>query len=38
MKVELKQININMDESEYKMLQGIQSVENGFTMLFICKR
>lgn len=31
MKVELKQTNINMGKPEYKMLQGLQSVENGFT-------
>lgn len=31
MKIELKQININMGEQEYEMLQGIFAVENGFT-------
>ncbi len=31
MKIELKQININMEEQEYEMLQGILKVENGFT-------
>ena len=31
MKIELKQININMEEQEYEMLQGILAVENGFT-------
>lgn len=31
MKVELKQIHINMGEQEYEMLQGILEVENGFT-------
>ena len=29
--IELKQININMEEQEYEMLQGILAVENGFT-------
>lgn len=31
MKIELKQANINMEEQEYEMLQGILDVENGFT-------
>lgn len=31
MKIELKQINTNMNEQEYEMLQGILDVENGFT-------
>ena len=31
MKIELKQINDNMNEPEYQMLQGILGVENGFT-------
>ena len=31
MKIELKQINNNMGEQEYEMLQGILAVENGFT-------
>ena len=31
MKVELKQLNVNMTEQEYKMLQGILDIENGFT-------
>ena len=31
MKIELKQINIDMEEQEYEMLQGILAVENGFT-------
>lgn len=31
MKIELKQINTNMKEQEYEMLQGILDVENGFT-------
>lgn len=31
MKIELKQININMEEQEYEMLQGILVEENGFT-------
>lgn len=31
MKIELKQINSNMEEQEYEMLQGILDVENGFT-------
>ena len=31
MKVELKQLNINMAEQEYTMLQGILDIENGFT-------
>lgn len=31
MKIELKQININMEKNEYDMLQGILDVENGFT-------
>jgi len=31
MKVELKQLNVNMAEQEYDMLQGILDVENGFT-------
>lgn len=31
MKVELKQLNINMAEQEYAMLQGILDIENGFT-------
>lgn len=31
MKIELKQINTNMKEQEYEMLQGIFDVENGFT-------
>lgn len=30
-KIELKQINTNMNEQEYEMLQGILDVENGFT-------
>ena len=31
MKIALKQINVDMAEQEYKMLQGILEVENGFT-------
>ena len=31
MKIELKQINVDMAEQEYEMLQGILDVENGFT-------
>lgn len=31
MKIELKQVNVNMGEQEYEMLQGILKVENGFT-------
>ena len=31
MKIELKQLNINMAEQEYGMLQGILDIENGFT-------
>ena len=31
MKVELKQLNIDMAEQEYEMLQGILDIENGFT-------
>lgn len=31
MRIELKQVNINMSEQEYEMLQGILEVENGFT-------
>lgn len=31
MKVELKQVNVNMAEQEYEMLQGILDIENGFT-------
>ncbi len=31
MKIELKQLNDNMNEPEYQMLQGILGVENGFT-------
>ena len=31
MKIELKQLNINMAEQEYEMLQGILDIENGFT-------
>ena len=31
MKVELKQLDINMTEQEYRMLQGILDGENGFT-------
>ena len=31
MRVELKQINVNMGDLEYDMLQDILSVENGFT-------
>lgn len=31
MKVELKQLDVNMTEQEYCMLQGIHDVENGFT-------
>ena len=31
MKIELKQLNINMAEQEYAMLQGILNIENGFT-------
>lgn len=31
MKVELKQLDINMTEQEYGMLQGILDGENGFT-------
>ena len=31
MKVELKQLNVNVEEQEYKMLQGILDIENGFT-------
>lgn len=31
MKIELKQINVNMAEQEYEMLQGILDIENGFT-------
>ena len=31
MKVELKQLDINMTEQEYGMLQGIHNGENGFT-------
>ena len=30
MKIELKEININMEQKEYEMLQGILNVENGF--------
>lgn len=31
MKTELIQLNLNMEEQEYEMLQGILDVENGFT-------
>ena len=31
MKVEFKQIIVNMAEQEYEMLQGILDIENGFT-------
>lgn len=31
MKIELKEINTNMEQNEYEMLQGILEVENGFT-------
>lgn len=31
MKIALKQINVDMAEQEYEMLQGILEVENGFT-------
>ena len=31
MKTELIQLNINMEEQEYEMLQGILDIENGFT-------
>ena len=31
MKVELKQLNVDMAEKEYEMLQGILDIENGFT-------
>lgn len=31
MNAELKQVNIDMGEPEYEMLQGILEVENGFT-------
>lgn len=31
MKTELKQINANMAEQEYEMLQNILDIENGFT-------
>lgn len=31
MKIELKQLNVNMSEQEYEMLQGILDIENGFT-------
>ena len=30
MKIELKQLNVNMAEQEYEMLQGILDIENGF--------
>ncbi len=30
-KIELKQLNVNMAEQEYEMLQGILDIENGFT-------
>ena len=30
MKVELKQLDVNMAEQEYEMLQGILDLENGF--------
>ncbi len=31
MNIELKQLNVNMAEQEYEMLQGILDIENGFT-------
>ena len=31
MKIELKQLNVNMAEQEFDMLQGILDIENGFT-------
>ena len=31
MKIELKQLDINMENQEYEMFQGILDVENGFT-------
>lgn len=31
MKVELKQLSVNMTEQEYVMFQGILDIENGFT-------
>ncbi len=31
MKIELKQLNVNMAEQEYEMFQGILYIENGFT-------
>ena len=31
MKIELKQLNVNMAEQEYEMFQGILDIENGFT-------
>ena len=31
MKVELKQLSVNMTEQEYVMFQGIPDIENGFT-------
>ena len=31
MKIELKEIDVNMSKKEYEMLQGIHDIENGFT-------